>query len=224
MTIAPGTALRPLLEGCAEALPLALEPSQTDALLAYVGLLQRWNGVYNLTAIRDPQAMVVQHLVDSLAVVRPLQRHAAGRPLQLLDVGSGAGLPGVVLAIVLPSVEVTCVDTVGKKAAFVRQVAAELHLPNLHSRHGRVEAVDEPSFDIVISRAFSSLADFVRLSDTALADDGVWLAMKGKPPVEEMQQLPPTVEVFHVEHLTVPGLAAERCLVWMRRAGLLNAF
>ena len=142
---------------------------------------------------------------------------------RLLDVGSGAGLPGVVLAIVAPALHVTCVDTVGKKAGFVRQAAAELGLANLRAQHARVEALATPEpgagFDVITSRAFASLADFVQASQLQLAPGGVWMAMKGQVPEEEMAVLPEWVEVFHVEQLVVPGLAAQRCLVWMRRRG-----
>ena len=133
----------------------------------------------------------------------------------LLDVGSGAGLPGVVIAIVCPEVQVTCVDTVAKKAAFIQQVAVSLKLPNLKGLHARVETLTQ-AFDIVCSRAFASLLDFTTWSRAALASDGVWLAMKGKLPEQEMQVLPKDVKVFHVEPLHVPGLDANRCIVWMR--------
>jgi 16S rRNA (guanine527-N7)-methyltransferase len=184
----------------------------------FLDLLGRWNAAYNLTAIRDVTQMRTQHLADCLAVVEPLRRHlgAAGRPLRILDVGSGGGLPGVVLAWADPAWHVTCVDAVGKKAAFVRQVAAELALPNLHVEQARVEDLQADPFDVITARAFASLADFVRLARQLIAPRGVWMAMKGKPPVEEMAALPADVEVFHVEPLTVPGLGAERCLVWMR--------
>ena len=136
---------------------------------------------------------------------------------RLLDVGSGAGLPGVVLAICCPSLQVSCVDTVGKKAAFIQQVAVELRLANLRGVHARVETLTGP-FDVVGSRAFASLVDFTSWSHAALAPQGVWMAMKGKHPAEEMVVLPAGVEVFHVEQLAVPGLDAERCIVWMRKS------
>ncbi len=192
---------------------------QLEQLHRYLGLLQRWNGTYNLTALRDPAQMLSHHLLDCLAVVAPLGRHLAGRSVRVLDVGSGGGLPGVVLALMLPSLDVTCVDTVGKKAAFIRQVAAELQLPNLHALHQRVEQ-GRGQYDLITSRAFATLADFCKLTRSLLAEGGVWMAMKGKEPAEEIAQLPVDVDVFHVEHLDVPGLDAERCLVWMRvRAG-----
>jgi 16S rRNA (guanine527-N7)-methyltransferase len=205
-----------LREGAAE-LGLGLSDAQRQQLLAYLDLVAKWNKVYNLTAVRDPKEMLVQHLLDSLAAVAPLRRHTQGRAVRLLDVGSGAGLPGAVIAICCPEVRVDCVDTVGKKAAFIQQAAAQLQLPNLRGLHDRVENLRGP-YDVICCRAFASLPDFVSWSAGALAPDGVWLAMKGKRPEAEMQALPAAAaEVFHVEQLRVPGLDAERCIVWMRR-------
>lgn len=202
-------------------LGLELTEAQVQTLLAYQDWVAKWNRVYNLTALRDPQEMLTHHLLDSLAVVQPLRRHLAqrgqGAQPRLLDVGSGAGLPGVVLAITCPELDVSCVDTVAKKALFIQQVAAALRLPNLHGVHARVETLTQP-FDVVTSRAFASLVDFTQWSAGALAEQGVWMAMKGKVPQDEMAALPAGVEVFHVEPLTVPGLDAERCIVWMRRS------
>ena len=198
---------------CAE---LGLSPSaaQIAALEHYLGLLQRWNATYNLTAVRDPEAMRTQHLADCLAVIPPLQRRAGqGR---LLDVGSGGGLPGVVIAVLLPGWDVTCVDASAKKAAFVRQVAGALALPNLHAAHARVEDLKTQPFDVVTSRAFASLADFVALTRRHLTLAGAWMAMKGRVPDDEIAALPADVEVFHVEPLQVPGLGAQRCLIWMQ--------
>lgn len=190
----------------------------TDPRLeAYLGLLVKWNAAYNLTAVRDPAQMRAQHLADCLAAVEPLRRQLGPvRSARILDVGSGGGLPGAVLAIAEPAWDVTCVDAVGKKAAFVRQVAAELRLPNLHAEHSRIEALKAAPFDVVTSRAFAALDDFVRLTRPLLAGEGIWMAMKGKSPDGELAALPPDVEVFHVEPLVVPGLDAERCLIWMR--------
>lgn len=186
-------------------------------LEAYLRLLGRWNTAYNLTSVRDAAQMHVQHLADCQAAVVPLKRHlGAGRTARILDVGSGGGLPGVVLALAEPAWDVTCVDSVGKKAAFVRQVAGELGLPNLHAEHARVETLRSPAFDVITSRAFASLADFARLTRPLLAAGGVWMAMKGRRPDDEIAAVPADVEVFHVEHLDVPGLDAERCLIWMR--------
>ena len=204
-----------LREGVAD-LGLLLSDGQIAQLLAYLRLIQKWGKVYNLTAVRDPSEMLTHHLLDSVAVVNPLRRYSHGRPLDLLDVGSGAGLPGVVVAICSPEIRVDCVDAVAKKAAFVQQVAVELGLQNLRGTHGRVERLRQ-EYGVVACRAFASLADFVSWSDAALAPQGAWLAMKGKRPTDEVAALPPEVEVFHVEQLEVPGLGAERCIVWMKR-------
>ena len=197
-------------------LALELSDVQVTQCLDYLDLVQKWNKVYNLTAIRDPGEMLTHHLLDSLTVIAPLRRQTQGRAVSLLDVGSGAGLPGVVVAICCPEVTVTCVDTVSKKAAFVQQAALTLKLPNLRGLHARVESLTEPH-DVVCSRAFASLADFVSWSRLALAEEGVWLAMKGKLPSDEMAVLPGTVEVFHVEQLQVPGVDLQRCVVWVRK-------
>jgi len=196
-------------------LGLTLADAQLAQLLDYLELIGKWNKVYNLTAVRQPAEMLTHHLLDSLAVIGPLQRQTAGRPIKLLDVGSGAGLPGVVIAICCPEIRVDCVDTVAKKAAFVQQAAATLALPNLRGVHDRVENLSGP-YDVITSRAFASLADFITWSMAALAEQGVWLAMKGKQPTEEIADLPQEVEMFHVEQLEVPGLDAERCIIWMK--------
>jgi len=230
---------RQQLEASAAALALTLSAQQVDLLLAYMGWLQKWNKVYNLTSLRDPTEMLSHHLIDSLSAVAPLQRHLAtlpgasatsnatpdttpdatpAQPVRVLDVGSGGGLPGVVLAICLPHVSVTCVDTVNKKAAFIQQVAAALRLPNLKGLHARVETI-QGGFDVVTSRAFASLRDFTTWSRGALVPGGVWMAMKGKHPAQELTELTSEVDVFHVEPLHVPGLDAERCMIWMRPKG-----
>ncbi|MBU3738911.1 MAG: 16S rRNA (guanine(527)-N(7))-methyltransferase RsmG, partial [Rhodoferax sp.] len=238
-------ALQPALRQGLQALGLSLEDRQVGQLLDYLALLDKWGRVYNLTAVRDPAAMLTHHLLDSLSVVQPLLRvHPA--PGRLLDVGSGAGLPGVVVAICCPDWAVDCVDAVAKKAAFVQQVALTLGLPRLRGLHARVESLPG-QYPVVSARAFASLADLVRVSASVLAPDGVWMAMKGQHPQVELDELaelsaradlagpaqsaqsvrgavsthalPCHPEVFHVEPLWVPGLDAERCLVWMRRAG-----
>jgi len=225
--------MRPLEAGLRaglDALALDLTAAQVGQLLDYLALIQKWNKVYNLTALRDPGLMLTHHLLDSLAVIVPLRRVLTGLPrpspdpragaFRLLDVGAGAGLPGVVIAICCPEVAVTCVDAVAKKAAFVQQVAVTLKLANLRGLHDRVELLakrNEGNYDVVSSRAFASLEDFTRGSGAVLVADGVWLAMKGKLPDEEIAQLPPEVKVFHVEHLVVPELSAERCIVWMQK-------
>ena len=215
----------------ASALGLSLSDTQIAQLLGYHALIQKWNKVYNLTAIRDPAEMLTHHLLDSLAVVAPLRMRLAGLACvqngtdesvaepysyRLLDVGSGAGLPGLVIAICCPDIHVTCVDAVAKKMAFVQQAATELKLPNLKALHARVESLTD-KYDIISSRAFATLLDFVTGSRAALKPGtGVWLAMKAKDTSAEVAALPDDVEVFHVEQLTVPGLDAERCIVWMR--------
>ena len=201
------------------ALELQLDDNAIQKLLDYQSLIGKWTQVYNLTAVRDPTEMLTHHLLDSLAIISPLQRHLANTnriaKASLLDVGSGAGLPGVVIAICCPAVQVTCVDAVAKKVAFIKQASLALKLPNLAGLHARVETIAQP-FDIVCSRAFASLPDFVKWSQKALSPTGVWMAMKGKHPKEECATLPPLIDVFHVEQLLVPGLDAERCLLWMR--------
>lgn len=202
------------IDAVSRELALAPEPAQMAALAQYLALLQRWNATHNLTAIREPAAMLTQHLADCLAAIPPLRRYMTqGR---LLDVGSGGGLPGIVVAVMQPDVEVVCVDAVGKKAAFIRQAAGVMGLRNLRAVHARVEDLREAPFEVIASRAFSSLAEFVKLTRRHLGPAGVWLAMKGRAPSEEIAALPADTEVFHVEPLHVPGLDAQRCLVWMR--------
>lgn len=211
--------LREALEQGAVALGLDLQGGQIDALLAYLALIQKWNQVYNLTSVREPKDMLTQHILDSLAVLLPMRRQAP-QARRLLDVGSGAGLPGVVLAIAASDLQVSCLDAVAKKAAFIAQVAGSMGLPNLQSLHARVESLRpeaSQAWDLICSRAFASLTDFVAGSRNALAPGGAWMAMKGRPPQDEMQALPSDVEVFHVEQIQVPQLDAQRCLVWMRR-------
>ena len=213
-------ALRPQLEQGIAALKLDLTAAQVDLLMSFMDLLQKWNKVYNLTSVRDPQEMLTHHLLDSLAAVPALLRHVntlkveEGKRLPLLDVGSGGGLPGVVFAICCPQIDVNCVDTVGKKAAFIQQVAASLRLPNLHGIHDRVENL-KTLYPVISCRAFASLVDFTTWSRKALADGGIWFAMKGKHPDDEIAALPADVKVFHVEPLQVPGLDAERCVIWL---------
>lgn len=195
-------------------LGLELSAQQQAQLLAYLALLQKWNKVYNLTAVRDPAQMLSHHLVDSLSVIAPLMKR--GAPARLMDVGAGGGLPGVVVAICCPGTDVSCVDAVAKKATFIQQVAAELKLPNLHGVHSRVEQLKVEPFGVITSRAFASLVDFTSLTRQHLAEGAVWMAMKGQHPADEIAALPNDVDVFHVEQLAVPGLDAQRCIVWMR--------
>lgn len=214
-------ALRTQLEQGIQALKLELAPAQVDLLMSFMDLLQKWNKVYNLTSVRDPQEMLTHHLLDSLSAVPALLHHVntlpveEGKRLPLLDVGSGGGLPGVVFSICCPQIDVNCVDTVGKKAAFIQQVAASLRLPNLHGIHDRVENL-KTRYPVISCRAFASLVDFTTWSRKAMADGGIWFAMKAKHPDEEIAALPADVQVFHVEPLQVPGLDVERCVIWMK--------
>jgi 16S rRNA (guanine527-N7)-methyltransferase len=249
------------LMACCQTLGMQAEPAQIQALMGYLDLLERWNATYNLTAVRERAQMRSQHLADCLAVIPALVRHAAlnhgpsPMPLRLLDVGSGGGLPGVVIALFMPHWRVTCVDAVGKKTAFIQQVAGRLGLGNLHALHSRVEdlkadtgmqlvhraaprvapasipqpipnPLGEPAgFDVITARAFSSLADLVRLTQHLLAPGGAWVAMKARLEDGELAALAATEEgvnapdctlMFHVEPIAVPGLEAQRCLVWMQ--------
>ncbi len=212
------------LEALAPQLRLSLTVADRSRLLAYLALIQHWSKVYNLTAVRNTGEMFTHHLLDCLAVVDPFRRHLSTRPdgggaPRILDVGSGAGLPGAVLAILNPDWEITCVDAVVKKTTFIRQVAAELRLPNLHAVHGRVEApstLGSMRFDLITSRAFASIADFTSLTRQLLEPTGQWVAMKARLSEEERLELPSDVDLFHVEQLQVPELDADRCLVWMK--------
>jgi 16S rRNA (guanine527-N7)-methyltransferase len=223
----PEAALLQALSLGVKALGLNVTEAQQRQLLSYMALIQKWNKVYNLTALKTPQEILTHHLLDSLSSISPLLGYLAqsardvGQEVELLDVGSGGGLPGVVIAICCPNIRVTCVDTVSKKAAFVQQVAASLKLSNLCGLHARVESLKGP-FDVICSRAFASLQDFVSWSVGALSERGVWMAMKGKLPEAEMAALPSFAEVFHVEQLQVPGLAADRCMVWMKKSVTLS--
>lgn len=215
----PGSSGVAAIEAACAAAGVAVTPGQVATLTAYMDLLERWNATYNLSAVRDRDAALSRHIADCVSVVPAVTRQTRAGA-SVLDVGSGGGLPGVVLAVLLPDRSVTCIDTVGKKAAFLRQVAGTLRLPNLLAVHGRAEQWRSPPFDLVVSRAFASLADFVRWTGHLLAPNGVWMAMKGHVPDDEIAALAARTdaEVFHVEHLSVPSLDARRCLVWMKPA------
>jgi 16S rRNA (guanine527-N7)-methyltransferase len=202
-----------LAEGIAE-LGLSLSAGTVEKLEAYLALLTKWNKVYNLTSIRAPDEMVTHHLLDSLAVLPIIEKSAlAGRQYSLADIGSGAGLPGLVLAIARPEWEVVSVETVEKKAAFQRQVKIELGLANVSIHCGRVEDLQE-NFDAAISRAFASLADFVKLAGHL--SNCLW-AMKGGYPADEIAALPVGWQMVASHELHVPGLAAERCLLQLKK-------
>ena len=211
--LAPNTGLAEPLDALLQDLALQASPSQRTQLLDYLALLQRWNRVYNLTAVRDPQQMLTVHLADCLALVPSLAAH---QPKRLLDVGSGGGLPGLVLAIMLPEMDVVLNDAVQKKCAFLQQAAAELRLAQVRVVHGRVEGLKLPAFDCITSRAFSDLDTLLQLTSPLLAEGGCWAAMKGHVPEAELAALPDDVQA-HVELLRVPGLCAQRCVVWMLR-------
>ncbi len=199
-----------LSQGLAE-LGIDLDVATQQKLLDYLALLEKWNKVHNLTAVRDPSDMVTLHLLDSLSVLPHIK---SGR---LLDVGSGAGLPGIPLSIVRPDLQVTVMDSSHKKASFMRQAKATLGIPNLEVVCGRVEEFHpEHKFNMVISRAFSDLAEFMRLTAHLCDEGGVWLAMKGVYPFDELAQIKgPTSEVVP---LRVPGLEAQRHLVFLKAA------
>jgi len=200
--------IEPQLKAGIAALGLALPEGAEAKLLAYLALLDKWNRVYNLTAVRDAERMVSHHLLDSLAAVPFFQGES------VLDVGSGGGLPGIPLAIARPQVRVTLIDSIAKKTAFLLQAKAELGLGNLTVVTGRVEDYrPAEGFDVITSRAFSDLKEFVALTRHLLKPGGCWLAMKGLYPNEEIAQLPPGVKVSADHALVVPGLDATRHLI-----------
>ncbi|WP_233832908.1 16S rRNA (guanine(527)-N(7))-methyltransferase RsmG [Paraburkholderia sp. ZP32-5] len=210
--------LAPLLADGVRELGLELNDAQQHKLLDYVALLAKWNAVYNLTAIRDPRQMLIQHILDSLSIVPHL---APLGPSSVLDVGSGGGLPGIVLAIVLPEWTVTTNDIVHKKTAFQAQAKAELGLTNLSVVTGRVETLrpgaEVPAkFDVIVSRAFAELSDFVTLARHLVAERGAIWAMKGVRPDGEIERLPAGAHVEQVIRLDVPSLDAERHLIKVR--------
>jgi 16S rRNA (guanine527-N7)-methyltransferase len=185
---------------------------QIELLIRYLELIVKWNRVHNLTAIREPMKMVSLHLLDSLAIV-PLVRAK-----KILDVGTGAGLPGIPLAIALPESQITLIDTNSKKSAFLTQSVNELQLDNVSVVNARVEQWQGGSFDVIVSRAFSELRDFVEVSRHLLAPDGVFAAMKGAKPTSEIAALPASFAVREIEELRVPGVDAERHLVMIGKA------
>lgn len=214
------------LHAAAAKLEIDLADSQADALLAYIEQLQRWNRTYNLTAIRDPSEMLVHHVFDSLSIVpyiTALLDKNTVEDVNIVDVGSGAGLPGVILAIMRPQWRLFCIDAVEKKMAFVRQVAGVLGLSRLRAMHERVEAIEPLQADIVVSRAFASLLDFANLAGRHVAPGGQLLAMKGHEPLQEAEALEKQTDwkISRIEPLYVPELNAQRCLVWMSRQGTL---
>jgi len=201
-----------------DTLELPLPDDAVARLLAYLKLLAKWNAVYNLTAVRDPHAMLVQHVLDSLAVVRPLRAALDLDHARIADVGSGAGLPGLVFAITCPQAQVLSIEPVGKKTAFQQQAAAELALTNVEIFTGRAEAVSRP-VDLVVSRAFAALADFITACTGLIGPTTIVAALKGQRAGidAECAALPASCQV-EIAPVTVPGLAAQRHLVLMRCA------
>lgn len=211
--------LRPEVIGAgATQLGVALDEAQLARLAEFARLLARWNATHNLTAIRGVDDMLTHHLLDSLALVPHFVRVTAGEAAaRVLDVGSGGGLPGIVLAIAAPRARVTLVDAVQKKCAFLTQARLELGLGNVEVVHGRVEALLVPPFDVIVSRALSTLAQFVAWTRHLLRPGGCWLAMKGALPAEELSELPPDVRA-EIIPLEVPGLKQRRHLIEVRTA------
>lgn len=207
-------ALGSVLRDGAAKLGLTLSDAQHDKLLDYLALLLKWNAVYNLTSVRDPRQMVTQHLLDAMAALP-----AFTGAQRVLDVGSGGGLPGVVLAIWAPLMQVHMIDTVHKKTAFLTQVKAELGLANVNVHTGRVEQLEvKQKFDVITSRAFADLADFVNWSGHLLEEGGQMIALKGQTPTEEIARLPAGWQMQKLEPLSVPGMDAQRHLVFMKRS------
>ena len=200
--------LKPQLEAGLAELSICASPRQVDQLIQYLTLLEKWNKVYNLTAIRDPQEMLVKHLLDSLAVVL----HVTGQ--RIIDVGTGGGLPGIPLAIMLPDKQVDLLDSNSKKTRFLIQAKAELGLENTLVIHDRVENYQpHETYDSVISRAFASMADMLHWTDHLLSEQGVWWAMKAQKEFEDLTELPGKVRIQETIDLTVPGLNADRMLL-----------
>jgi 16S rRNA (guanine527-N7)-methyltransferase len=197
-------------------LGVVLSETQAHMLTSFAALLIKWNRIHNLTALDDPADVLTHHLLDALSIVPELMRIGQGRALRILDVGSGGGLPGFPVAVAIPAAHVTLIDRVQKKTAFLLQARLELGLPNVEVVHGRVEGYRTEPFDVITSRAFSALAEMVRLTSHLIAPQGCWAAMKGAYPTEEISALPSTVELMRAVKLRVPLLGAERHLVVLR--------
>jgi len=214
MSINDTSGLRHMLAEGVQELALHLTDAQIDKMIAYLLLLSKWNSVYNLTAIRDPKEMVKQHLLDSLSAAP-----AFVGAKNVLDVGAGGGLPGMMLAITYPEIKISMIDTVSKKTAFLSQAKTELGLTNVTVHTGRVEALQvTEKFDVITSRAFSELCNFINWSGHLLADGGQFIAMKGVAPAQEIERLPEGWQVTGMQALSVPGLQAERHLVFVKKS------
>lgn len=213
MAVFDRAALAHVLENGVDKLDLGLGEAQQEKLLDYLALLNKWNKVYNLTAVRDPMEMMTLHVLDSLAAV-PAFKDAQN----VLDVGAGGGLPGVVLAIARPDMKVSMVDIVHKKTAFLNQVKAELELGNVTVYTKKVQELQvKTPYDVITSRAFADLSDFVNWSGHLLAEGGRFIALKGTAPAEERERLPDPWKVNELQPLQVPGLDAQRHLVFIGR-------
>ncbi|UOO87930.1 16S rRNA (guanine(527)-N(7))-methyltransferase RsmG [Vitreoscilla massiliensis] len=202
----------PYLQMGLQQMQIELSAEQQQKLLDYVALLLKWNSTYNLTALRQEDQMLSHHVLDSLTLLPYLDGVA-----QLIDVGSGGGMPGIPTAICRPDIQITLLDSNSKKTSFLSQAVIELGLSNVKVITGRVEAVEGIEFDAITSRAFAELRDFVTLTSQLLRVDGRWLAMKGVHPYEEIAQLPEDVHVAQVDKLTVPSLEAERHMVIIQK-------
>ncbi len=225
MAAGPPPVSAPLLASLASELDLDLSPGQCATLVDYATLLRRWNRVHNLTAVDSPSDLLTHHLLDCLAVVRPIERALGryatgllpGRPVHFLDAGSGAGLPGIPMAVARPRWQGLLVDAVQKKCAFLQQAQVELGLDNIRVRHGRLENADLGAHDIIVSRAFASLREFTTLTRALLQPNGLWIAMKGRNPADELDELPEGVEAVDTSTLRVPQLNEQRHVVVLRR-------
>jgi 16S rRNA (guanine527-N7)-methyltransferase len=208
-----GGSVAVLLRDGVKALGLHLNSQQMDQVLQHLALLHKWNRVHNLTAIHSPEDAARLHALDCLAALTKWVSRETP-PGQVLDVGSGAGFPAVLMAILWPGTQVLAIDAVAKKAAFIQQVAAQLGLTNLKARHVRAQDLSG-RYDVITCRAFASLSDVVVWTEHLLRPGGSWVCLKGKTPDEEVAELPATVSVSAIDPVSVPGLDAERCLVWM---------
>ncbi|MDR0529627.1 MAG: 16S rRNA (guanine(527)-N(7))-methyltransferase RsmG [Zoogloeaceae bacterium] len=218
MTERPRAEERALFKKNAAAMRVELSDNTAEKLLQYRDLLMKWNRAYNLTSIKSPEDALVLHVLDSLSILPRVSAFFENRTsLSLLDAGSGGGLPGIPLGAALPSLSVTLLDSVGKKTAFQRQAIIELGLSNVHAEHGRAEQFSG-QFDLIVSRAFANLSDFVSCSFALLAPGGRWLAMKGKDSADEQRALSPRIQVDEVIPLSIPGMRAERHLVILSKA------
>jgi len=223
MSLTNMTSYNERIQDACRSMGVECSAAQSAQLLRYISEMQKWNKTYNLTALREPEQMLIQHIFDSLSVVPylsgALKDGAGASPASICDIGSGGGLPGVVIAVMNPECSVQCIDAVEKKTAFVRQMVGAVNLPNLSATHSRIEQMAPQNADIVISRAFASLLDFATLSGVHVRAGGWLVGMKGKRPDEEIEDLHSKTDwqVDHIDPLVVPELNAQRCLVWMRR-------